>query len=408
MKGFFSSQQTTSASRPDGKQHSCASCGLYKDCSSPKMKPYGNFKKRILNIGEAPTRTDDSTGKPFQGKTGQLLQKAYMKLGIDLFEDCLNIHSVLCRASDQKNNDRIPTNQEIDDCRKNILQIIAEYKPHVIVLLGGSALYSLIGHRWKKNFGTITKWRGFAIPDQDYKAWVCPTFAPLFIERSKDDGVEEVIWMQDLKNAVEHVDQILPVYNKPVIDVITDLSVFDKITSGWIAFDFETTGLKPHATGHRIICCAVADTDSHAFVFMMPQTRQERLPFVNLLTRKEVGKVVQNFNFESSWSEVRLNTIVENWIWDTMLASHILDNRTGVTGLKLQVYLNFGVVDYSSSIQPFLEAVNNDNANSINRIQELISTQKGQSDLLYYCALDALYERRLAEIQMDLIEGLPF
>ena len=407
MKGFFSSKETASTSRPNGKISSCVSCGLYRDCNSPKMKPYGNFKKGILNIGEAPTKSDDVAGKPFQGKTGQLLQRAYKKLGIDLFEDCLNINSVLCATTDQKNNNRPPTNQEIDDCRRNILQIIQEYKPHVIVLLGNSAIQSLIGHRWKKNLGGITKWRGFTIPDQDYNAWLCPTFPPLYIERSNDDGVEEVIWMQDLKQIVECVDKPLPVYDEPVIEVITDLSVFDKITSGWIAFDYESTGIRPHATGHRIICCAVADTDSHAFVFMMPQTRQERLPFVNLLVRSEVGKAAHNMSFEESWSEIRLGVSVENWIWDSMLAAHILDNRTGVTGLKFQTYVNFGVVDYSSEIQPYLEA-SDDCANSINTIQKLIATQSGRNQLLRYNGLDAIYERRLAGLQMDIIGEMPF
>ena len=151
----------------------------------------------------------------------------------------------------------------------------------------------------------------------------------------------------------------------------------------------------------------MADTDSHAFVFMMPQTRQERLPFVNLLVRSEVGKAAHNMSFEESWSEIRLGVSVENWIWDSMLAAHILDNRTGVTGLKFQTYVNFGVVDYSSEIQPYLEA-SDDCANSINTIQKLIATQSGRNQLLRYNGLDAIYERRLAGLQMDIIGEMPF
>ena len=82
MEGFFSKKETESISRPDGKSISCISCGLSKECKSPKMEPFGNFKKKILNIGEAPGEVEDVRGKPFQGKTGQLLRRTYEKLGM--------------------------------------------------------------------------------------------------------------------------------------------------------------------------------------------------------------------------------------------------------------------------------------------------------------------------------------
>lgn len=407
MKPFFNTQQTTSVSRPDGKGRSCISCGLYKDVITPHMKPYGNFKKRILNIAEAPGLEEDQAGKPFQGKTGQLLQRTYKKLGIDLFEDCLNINSCLCRPTDKSGNNRTPTNQEIENCRRTVLQLIKDVQPHVIVLLGGSALYSLLGHRWRKNLGGISKWRGYTIPDWDFNAWLCPTFHPSYIERSDTGGVEEVIWLQDLRQMIDCVDTPLPVYKEPVIEIIQDLSILDTITNGRVAFDFETTGLKPHAIGHRIVCCAVADTPDHAWVFMIPETQSGRKPLVNLLANPNVGKCAHNMKFEEAWSVVRLNQSVENWLWDSMLAAHILDNRTGITGLKFQVYINFGVVDYASEIAPYLEG-DDTNANSFNKVLDLIKTADGRHKLLTYCGYDAIYERRLAEQQMELIGVLPF
>jgi hypothetical protein len=104
---------------------------------------------------------------------------------------------------------------------------------------------------------------------------------------------------------------------------------------------------------------------------------------------------------------VRLNQGVENWLWDSMLASHILDNRTGITNLKFQTYVNFGIVDYASSIASYLEG-DDTNANSFNKVLDLIKTQDGKDQLLHYCGLDAIYERRLAEKQMELIGVLPF
>ena len=53
MTGFFTKQEIQSSQRPDGKSLTCYSCGLYKHATHPKMEPYGNFKKGIMNIGEA-------------------------------------------------------------------------------------------------------------------------------------------------------------------------------------------------------------------------------------------------------------------------------------------------------------------------------------------------------------------
>ena len=66
MKGFFSTGETSSSNMPEGKILSCITCGLYKDCISARMKPYGNNKKNILVCGEAPGEWEDlqlQTGK---------------------------------------------------------------------------------------------------------------------------------------------------------------------------------------------------------------------------------------------------------------------------------------------------------------------------------------------------------
>ena len=407
MEGFFTKKETQSISRPDGKIHSCYACGLYKDCESPRMKPYGNFKKKILNIGEAPGEMEDRNGKPWQGKAGRLLRRTYKSLGIDLFDDCLNINACSCRPTDKGGNNRSPSNFEVGCCRKAVLRIVDEYKPKVIILLGNIALFSLIGHRWKKDLGGITKWRGWSVPDQDFGCWVCPTFHPSFIERSDINSVEEVIWSQDLEQALSYWEHHpFPKHVEPEIEIIEDLTILNKIKSAEIAFDYETTGLKPHAPGHRIVCVSVADTKDHAYAFMMPGVRNERLPFINLLTNSRIGKIAQNMKFEHTWSKVRLKTEVKMWMWDTMLASHVFDNRAGITNLKFQAYVNFGIVDYASEIAPYLKATDNKDGNALNRINELLAIPGGKEKLLKYCGLDSIYEYRLAKQQES--DQLPF
>lgn len=402
MKGFFSTQSLQLPSAPGGKTMSCASCGLYRYVLSPRMKPFGNFKKRILNIGEAPGETEDQKGRQWQGKVGRRLQRAYRSLGIDLFEDCLNINSINCRPTDTKGNNREPTPQEINCCRSRVLKVIEEYKPNVIVLLGNTAVMSLLGHRWKKDLGGIMKWRGWTIPDRDFKAWICPVFHPSFVERSDAEEVN-VIWLKDLEQAIAKARQPFPIFedDSQCIEIIEakDLVITSKIA----AFDYETTGIKPHKEGHRIACASVCQNDKHVQVFVMPQTRKERQPFIQLLSNPHIKKMAHNMKFEHAWSLVRLRTEVQGWWWDSMLAAHIMDNRPGVTGLKFQSYVNFGVVDYSSEIEPYLKSKESKNANGMNRVLELLQDTDKKQKLLEYCALDSLYEYRLAMKQMEVM-----
>ena len=405
MDGFFDRKDTRSKARPDGKRYSCVSCGLYKQCKSPKMEPFGNFKKGILNIGEAPGAREDARGKPWQGKTGRLLEKVYKELGIDLFEDCLNINAVHCRPVDSKGENRKPSNYEIDCCRKSTIQIIEKYQPKVIIALGASSIYSLFNHRWKKDLGGIMKWRGWTIPDQDFEAWICPVFHPSYVERSEREVM--TIWRQDLEQALDLVNVDFPLHKKPKIEYIDDLSVLSSIKTDQVSFDYETTGLKPYATGHKIICASVAISDRHVYSFMMPANRRDQRPFINLLQSSTIGKIAHNIKFEDTWTTVRLRTEIKGWDWDSMQAAHILDNRPGITGLKFQTYVNFGIIDYDSGIEPYLKAPD---SNDFNKTEELIQAKDGQRKLLKYCALDSIFGYRLAKKQIDMIgyDFLPF
>jgi uracil-DNA glycosylase len=408
MKGFFEiKHRRTKSSKKEGNSLSCASCGLFKEAISPMIQPYGDFKKRILIIGEAPGQTEDERGKPWQGKVGRLLKRTCSELGIDLFKDCVSINAVNCRPPGNKT----PTKQQIACCRKVMVEkTIQEYAPDIIILLGGSAINSFFDLRWKKNLGGIMKWRGWTIPDRDYKAWVCPTFHPSYVERMQNDGVTSV-WEQDLQQAFSKIGERLPIFQLPKIDIIDDLTVLDDIHPlvDTVAFDYETTGIKPHAKGHRIVSCAVADFEDHAYAFLLPKTREERQPLINLLQNDRITKIAQNMKYEDHWTERRLYTSVNNWGFDPMLSSHILDNREGVCGLKFQAYVNFGIIGYDDEISSYIQS-GDKNANAFNKIYELLKIPGGKEKLLTYNGYDAVLTYRLAQLHMEEIEYdfLPF
>jgi uracil-DNA glycosylase len=411
--GFFSSKQVQSTSMVDGRIQSCTSCGLYKGANTPRMEPFGNFKKGILNIGTAPGTTDDMKGKRWQGKTGRMLAASYRRFNIDLFEDCLNIDAVNCKPTTD-GAIRDPSDYEINCCRRRVIQVIEQYKPKVIVLLGKQALVSVIGHVWRKNMGGIIKWRGLTIPDRTFGTWICPIFHPREVVQKGDFAEVKTIWEQDIKRAVSKLDIALPesVDESKQVHIITDHTDFknelSKLTantsssgSNVIAFDIETTGLKPHNVDkHRIICISLCGANDRSIVFKTP-THRSGLRVLRKVLQSDVGLVAHNMKFEDTWVNVILGYPIKAWAWDSMQASHLIDNRRGITGLKFQTYIHFGVSDYSSHLDKYLRAVDEKNGNSVNRIEELIKTEQGYSDVLIYCGLDTLYTRRLALIQME-------
>jgi DNA polymerase I-like protein with 3'-5' exonuclease and polymerase domains len=223
----------------------------------------------------------------------------------------------------------------------------------------------------------------------------------------------KLIWMDDLKRAIDLVTVGVPKNKEPQITVLQDdLSPLNAIHSDLIAFDYETTGIKPQAKGHRIICVSVADTPNHAFVFLMPKQRENRQPFLDLLGNNLVGKMAHNAKYEDTWTAVRLRQNIQNWTFDTMLASHLLDNRPGITGLKFQVYINFGIIDYDSEVAPYIKSTDDDSdgSNSINNIHTVLKSKQLTDKLLEYCARDAIYTYRLALKQQKIMDFtfLPF
>ncbi len=402
MKSFFKKEEVQSLRMTQAKRLSCFNCGLYKGVKSPKMEPYGNFKKKIMIIGESPGKEEDRNGKPWQGKTGRLLQRTLEEIGIDLFEDCISVNAVNCMPPDNK----IPSAHEINCCRDiKVLKALADYSPKKIILLGNSALISFLGHRWKKRMGTIIKWRGWSIPDQDYKAWVSPTFHPSYVERMNSKEVD-IIWKNDLTRAIQLGK--FPIYNPPEIRYIDIEEIPTWSDKGLAAFDYETTGIKPQAKGHKIACASMAGSGEIGYAFMMPKKKKKWKPFLEFLANKKIKKVASNMKYEDIWSEVILGTVVKGWHWDTMLTAHQLDNRPGICSLKFQAYIRLGIIDYDSEVSPYLQPTKEDvkkyGGNAINRIDELLAKPGGAKLLMEYCALDSVYEYRVAKAQMTEME----
>ena len=407
MKGFFTTEQTQSTARPDGKTYSCASCGIYKVSENPKMKPYGNFKERILNIGQSPEVIDDERGKPFQGEAGRLIQEEYSRLGVNLFEDCLNTNAINCLPMGPDGKVRYPTGYEVCCCRRSVDHLIKKKKPRVIILFGSDAVRSVLGTRWKKerDLNSDDLWRGFIIPDRMYNAWVCPVFSPDFVQIREGRPEVLAIWRQDLARALAMVDVPLP----PVVDekqqvVVTEdvegvlTQIVEEATrragTMLMSFDLETSGLKPYDRKvHQIACISFCYEEGRAYCIPYPRTKREKALLREVMGNPDIEKVAHNMKFEDTWMKVKARIDVSPWGWDTMQATHILDNRPGVSSLKFQSFVQFGVVGYEERITSYLRSPD---SNSPNKIAEALESENLTRELMVYCGIDSLMTYRLA------------
>lgn len=385
-QGFF---QSAVIDQPSEARTSCGiSCRLLRGCRSPKMPVTGQGKMKILVIAEAPGENEDKKNIQLIGPAGQVLREALAGLGIDLDQDCRKTNAVRCRPP----SNRKPTVKEIITCHSHIDEEIKVNPPGLIIVLGQIALESILHKRWHKNIGMIGRWRGWTIPDQEYKCWICPTFHPSYVLREADNEVISTTFKNDLKNALETVNRPLPMQT-PRLDTIAGFrAVLPLLNSKnmTISFDYETTGLRPFYKGHSIICCGVC-IDNLAVAF--PMTRDTAPTWKKILQSKDIKKIAHNMKFEHMWAVHCLGTETQGWMWDTMQAAHLIDNRKEITSLAFQTYVHFGVSDFKDDTQQLLRA--GDSIGGFNSLRGRLPPES----LLRRNALDAFYTMQLAKEQ---------
>ncbi len=99
----------------------------------------GNRAARVMIVGEAPGRDEDEQGKPFVGRSGQLLDKMFAAIG--LAEDDLYISNIV---NWRPPGNRNPTQEEVAICLPLIERHIALKAPDVLIVAGGVSAQALL------------------------------------------------------------------------------------------------------------------------------------------------------------------------------------------------------------------------------------------------------------------------
>lgn len=411
MVGFFTEQQVKTTRRPTGRIHTCATCGRYLRCKTPKFKAFGEGQMGIVNVLPYPSQMQDETADITKNKNVRYLVKMFNDKGIDLARDCITLFAVECYNPKKVK----PLPAHIEACRPNLLHKLKKIAPKLIFLYGDASIRSVIGHNWHKDFGQMEKWVGSTIPDQELNAWVCPLELPEIKEEGEEySKVWHMYWERGFSKLYEVMDYVEPEYTlfteeKDICRILRRTNNIANRESFQMAFDYETTGLKPHDTSkHKIVCISFSyriQGQQKTYCIKVPTSEVGLRELKKMLQNPNIDKIAHNMKFEGMWTKNILGYDVDPWLWDSQLASHILDSKDGVKGLKFQTYVNFGVAGYDDEVSPYLQGVDRKDGNSLNRILEFTSNHRNYSTVMKYCAMDSLYTLALAEKQMRIILG---
>ena len=162
-------------------------CDLKKNATNLVFSD-GNFNSKIMIIGEGPGANEDMQGKPFVGRAGKLLDKMLSSIKLDRTK--VYISNVV---NYRPPSNRKPTEEEIERYLPYLKSHIEIINPKILVLLGSTALNSLIG-----NEIVISKARGKWVQKNigSAKPWIIASFHPAFLMRQPDQ--KKLAWI-DLK-----------------------------------------------------------------------------------------------------------------------------------------------------------------------------------------------------------------
>ena len=138
---------------------------------------YGNHNAEVMFVGEAPGADEDRIGKPFVGRSGQLLDK--MLAAINLHRDDCYISNILPWRPP---GNRTPTDGEVAVCLPFLRRQIELVNPKILFLLGASAANALL-----ENNDSISGLRGKILEYKTDMGKIIPTLAsyhPAYLLRS--------------------------------------------------------------------------------------------------------------------------------------------------------------------------------------------------------------------------------
>jgi DNA polymerase len=118
--------------------HQCEACELSQNCTQ-KVPGVGSQQARLMIIGEGPGHEEDLSGEPFVGRSGQLLDKMLLAIGLSRSQVFIT-NIVKCRPP----NNRDPHTNEVQACESFLQAQIKHIAPRVILAVGRISAHHLL------------------------------------------------------------------------------------------------------------------------------------------------------------------------------------------------------------------------------------------------------------------------
>ncbi len=183
---------------------SCNKCKL-SNTRNKVVFGEGNPDEGILLIGEGPGAEEDKTGRPFVGRSGQLLDKMLEAAGFNRKEHVFIANIVKCRPP----QNRTPEPDEREACLPYLHKQIEIIDPKIIVLLGATALKLLDEKvKLKEVKGEWIMWNGKVL---------MPTYHPSALLRNPNFKKEA--WEHIKKVFFKYREIINPNHTSPHIPI---------------------------------------------------------------------------------------------------------------------------------------------------------------------------------------------
>jgi uracil-DNA glycosylase family protein len=179
----------------------CTRCDLYRNATQIVFGE-GSDKAEIVLVGEQPGDREDIAGRPFVGPAGRLLDHCLEEAGLDRGR-CYVTNAVKHFKFTPRGKRRLHAKPNAGEIRRCAWWLGAELnilQPKLVVALGASALYALLGPKAK-----LTPERGHILQPRNHPP-VLVTIHPSFLLRIRDEKEkhqQRQAFVSDLHKAAE-------------------------------------------------------------------------------------------------------------------------------------------------------------------------------------------------------------
>jgi uracil-DNA glycosylase family 4 len=169
IENKFEQYQTLKESLPK-----CVRCPLYRTRIKSVWGEGNDTSANVMFVGEAPGKEENALGRPFIGKSGQLLRGSLLEYGFD-WNKIFVTNTICCRPP----GNRVPTREERNACNIWLSGKILFIKPKAIIAVGKTALSWFLGMEPEE----ILLGDYLRKPFKYGEAWVLTIYHPAFALR---------------------------------------------------------------------------------------------------------------------------------------------------------------------------------------------------------------------------------